>query len=294
MLRGNRGRKKIALVSFFLLDLLVLRVLESSAELVNPGEARSVVEVEGGMVVVMELGASIAGKIVEEVEGQFVAAVSDDSVELAQLDPDVEGEEMGTDDDGRGEGGGTEDNDLGPVSVRSAETEGRLELVVNLVDPLVEPLDVQPTVAPVLEPVLSDEEEAHLPGEGPKRRPLGVMTHSQKVEDGPARDDHGDDDDHVVEENVLDASPVVHHGVQLAGLDLVLLQPSHLFDDDEDGSRPDVGEGHEGVEDHEDVEGLVLGVQSSPNSFHAAPVQGDFMSIFLAKFNTREVRLPNL
>lgn len=183
---------------------------------------------------VMELGASVAGKIVEEVERQVVATVSDDSVELAQLDPDVEGEEMGTDDDGRSEGGGAEDDDLSPVRVRSGETEGRLELVVNLVDPLVEPLDVQPAVTPVLEPVLSDEEEAHLPSEGPKRRPLRVVSHAKEVEDGPARDDHGDDDDHIVEENVLDASPVVHHGVQLAGLDLVALQPSHLLDDDED------------------------------------------------------------
>lgn len=236
--------------------------------------------------VVMELGASVAGEIVEEVEWQFVAAVGDDGVKLAQLDPDVEGEEVGTDDDGRGEGGGSEDDNLGPVSVGGAETEGGLELVVDLVDLLVEPLDVQPAMAPVLEPVLADEEEAELPSEGPDRGPFRVVAHAQKVEDRPSRDDHGDDDDDIVEQDVLDARPVVHHGVQLGGLNLVLLQPSHLLYHNEDRARPNVREGHERVEDHEDVEGLILGVQSGPNSFNAAPVQCHQMTVFLWKSNT--------
>ena len=188
----------------------------------------------------MELGASIARKVVEDVERQLIAAVSDDGVKLAQLDPNVEREEMGANDDRGSEGSGSEDDDLSPVRVGSAKTEGSLELVVDLVDLLVEPLDVQPAMTPVLEPVLTDEEEAQLPSEGPKRRPLTIVTHAQEIEDGPSANDHGDDDNDVVEEDVLDTRPVVDHGIQLGGLNLVFLHPAQLLNNDENSSRPDV------------------------------------------------------
>lgn len=232
----------------------------------------------------MELGAAVVGQVVENVEGQFVAAVSDDGVELAQLNPHVEGEQVGTRNDGRRERGGAQDDDLGPVSVRGAESEWRLEFVVHLVDLLVQPLDVQHAMAPVLEPILADEEEAHLPREGPDGRPSGIVAHAQEVEDRPTRNDHRNDDNHVIEQNVLDARHVVHHGVQFRGLNFVLLEPSQLLNYDEQRTRPDVRECHERVEHHEDVEGLVLSVQCRPQALYAAPIQSHELAILLRQF----------
>ena len=250
-------------------------------ELIDPSETGSVVEEKGGVVVVVELGAAIEWEVVEDVEGQVVATVSDDGVELAQLNPDVKGEEVRADDHGWGEGGGAEDDDLGPVRVGSAQAEGCLELVVHLVDLLIQPLDVEHAVTPILEPVLTDEEEGHLPGKFPKRRPRTIVMHTQEVEDRPANHNHRNDHNHIVEEDVQNAGHIVHHRVHLRRLDLVALQPAHLLHNDENGSSPNVRERHERIEDHEDVEGLILRVQSRPQTLNAAPIQLYFVSILL-------------
>jgi len=115
------------------------------------------------VVIVVEFGASIVREVIEDVEREVVAAVGDDGVELAKLNPNVKSEEMRARDDWGCEGGSAEDDDFSPMSVRGRKAEGRLELVMDFVNLLIEPRNVQPAMTPVLEPVLTHEEEAHLP-----------------------------------------------------------------------------------------------------------------------------------
>lgn len=193
------------------LGFCVIGVSEGAKELINPGETRSVVEVEGSVVVVVEFCAAIVREVVKDVEGEVVAAMGDNGVKLSKLNPKVECEEVRAYNDGGSECGSAQNDDLSPVRVGSRKAERRLELVMDLVDALVEPFDVQPAVAPVFKPILANKEETHLPSHFPGGRPGTIVFEAQKVENGPPHDDHGDDHNDIVEKNVQNACHVVGH-----------------------------------------------------------------------------------
>lgn len=213
---------------------LEIRIAVSTKGLVDPGEARGVIEKEGSVVIVVEFGAAIVREVVEDVEREVVAAVGDDGVELAKLNPNVESEEMRAHDDWGCESGGAKDDNLGPVGIGGRKTKGCLELVMDFVNFLVEPRNVQPAMTPVLEPILTYEEEAHLPGKLPPRRPRTFVPETQQIKDWPTRYDHWDDDYHIIEQNIQYARHIIHHRVQFRLLNFIVLQPSILLHYDKD------------------------------------------------------------
>lgn len=100
----------------------------------------------------------------------IIPAVGLDGLNLAEDDPEPEGDHVARGDGGAGEGGDPEDEDLGPVGVGRGEPDGRRELVVHPVDVLITPLAVQPPVDPVVEVVLHQEVHRQLRHHLPPRR----------------------------------------------------------------------------------------------------------------------------
>ena len=99
-----------------------------------------------------------------------VPAVSVDGLDLPESDPEPERDHVAGDDGGPEERRDSEDQNLGPVSVRRGETHRSGVLVVDLVDILVAPLVVKKSVDPIVRVVFDHEVDEQLGQNFPSRR----------------------------------------------------------------------------------------------------------------------------
>ena len=88
---------------------------------------------------------------------EYIPTMSLNGFKVANNHPEPEGDDVAGDDGGAEKGRNAEDEDLGPVSIRSGEANGSSELMVDMVDVLITPLGVQHPVNPVVEVVLHQE-----------------------------------------------------------------------------------------------------------------------------------------
>lgn len=121
------------------------------------------------MVHIVVLSAGPEGKEVVQAPGEFVTTVCIDSLEEAEHDPQVHGQNMqitrnSTPQNGRADRSETKNHDLNGRSVLSGKSEGSRVLVVDLVDVLVEKAVVHGAVHPVMPGILENEENSDLKG----------------------------------------------------------------------------------------------------------------------------------
>jgi len=148
------------------LGLLGGIVRDSGAEhVIPPGEGRGVVAQRALVVQIVSLGTAVEGDEVERVEGEVVAGVHVHGLEHAHKQPEEEPEDVVAQSVHGQEEAHAENEGLQRVGILSGHAEGRIELVVNLVDP-VDGLVVHGTVAPVVVGILNGKSNKHLPRPG--------------------------------------------------------------------------------------------------------------------------------
>lgn len=152
-----------------------IRSVLSVQNVVPPTEAAGEVTNELLVVEIMVIGTGPERQEVVETPGELIAAVRVDSLEQAQDNPNVHGENVqvtsdGTPDDGTADGSEAQNHNLNRRCVFSGQTERSRVLVVDLVNGLVERAPVQGTVGKVVPGILHHKEDRDLVGHGPQRR----------------------------------------------------------------------------------------------------------------------------
>lgn len=119
---------------------------------------------------------------------KVIPAVSVDGLDLPESDPEPERDHVAGDDGGPEERRDSEDQNLGPVSVRRGETHRSGVLVVDLVDILVAPLVVKKSVDPIVRVVFDHEVDEQLGQNFPSRRQWQPRSNPYHL-DGRERDE---------------------------------------------------------------------------------------------------------
>lgn len=217
--------------------LVSLSTSLSVQEVVPPAEAGGVVADKLLVVHVVVVGASPDGQEVVQAPGEVVATVGVDSLEEAEDNPDVHGEEVqvagdGSNENGRSDSARTEQHSLDRRSVLSGQTKRSRVSVVHLVNGLVQGTVVKAAVEPVVPGILHDEHDGDLGGHLHDRREGNTVVHAKvgrnRVEEPNLRQLGSE----MAEENEGGAVPLLLEGRDLLLLNLVLVEVrDHAYDD---------------------------------------------------------------
>ena len=172
-----------------------------------------------------------------ETPWEFVTTVSIDSLEQAEDNPDVHGEDVEISsnenpEDWHTDCAGSEDHHLDWRSVFSSETEWRRVLMVDLVDVLVERTPVHGAMSPVMPGILQHKEDGNLESHCGQAWEWNSCIHSTVFRHWVEQPDLREFDGEMAEENEFGALPLFCCGWNLVGLNPVLVEIGELRDDD--------------------------------------------------------------
>lgn len=233
---------------------------------VPPAEARGVVANELLVVHVVVVGAGPDGEEVAQAPGEVEAAVGVDSLEEAEDDPDVHGQEVQVTGDaevgnGRSDDTDAEEHGLNGRGILGSEAEGSRVGVVHLVDGLVQGAVVQSAMEPVVPGVLHDEEDGDLVGHLVDGREGDAVLDAHVGGNGVEEPNLGELGGEVTDEDNSGAIPLLLERRHLLVLDLELLEVGDLVHDHEGQASAEVDDLVHDEADDASREGVVLHVQ---------------------------------
>jgi hypothetical protein len=206
-------------------------------DIVPPSKAARIVADKSLVVSIVMIGTSPEGHEIVQAPWKFVATVSIDSLEEAEDNPEIHGQDMELTSDQNPNDWNTdsakaENHDFNGRCILGSQSEWSRVLMVDLVDVLVERAPVQCAVGPVVPGILKDKKYSDVESHGLPTRKRNACVHAAEFRHWVEKPDLRKLDGKVAEENEFRTLPLLGRCGNLLVLDLVLVEIGDSVDDD--------------------------------------------------------------
>jgi hypothetical protein len=206
-------------------------------DIVPPSKAARIVADESLVVSIVMIGTGPERQEIMQAPWKFVAAVSIDSLEETEDNPEIHGQDMElTSDQNPNDwytnSAKTENHDFNGRCILGSQSEWSRVLMVDFVDVLVERAPVQCAVDPVVPSILKDKKYSDVESHCLPTRERNACVHAAEFRHRVEKPDLRKLDGEVAEENKFRALPLLGHCGDLLVLDLVLVEIGDSVDDD--------------------------------------------------------------